>query len=73
MCVRARLADDEWTLCSVCRRPLRAAECGVLMDGLDTSPTHASCLDGRRVAASADAPGSDDHVTLAANRQSVGV
>jgi hypothetical protein len=72
MCLRTRLADDEWTLCSVCRRPLRAADGGVPMDGFDDAPTHASCIDGRRVVAIADAPGSDDRVTLAENRQSVG-
>jgi hypothetical protein len=56
MCVRARLADPEWTLCAVCRRPLRDAERDVRTDHGDEPPTHAACLDARAAVALAETP-----------------
>jgi hypothetical protein len=54
MCMRARVADDEWTLCALCRRPLRGADGDVRTDDSDDAPTHAACLDAPAAVALAE-------------------
>lgn len=64
MCLRARLADDEWSICCVCHRPVRANEGGMRMRG-NVSPVHFDCVNAGPGPGVGERPGTNDRVASA--------
>ena len=64
MCLRARLTDDEWSICCVCHRPVRANEGGMRMRG-NVSPVHFDCVNAGPGPGVGERPGTNDRVASA--------
>jgi hypothetical protein len=64
MCLRVRLVDDEWTICRVCHRPVRAQD-GRIRTGDRDSPVCGDCVSAARGRSDAERPGTNDRVVPA--------
>lgn len=64
MCLRAQLADNDWSICCVCQRPVRAKEAGIRV-GDDVSPVHLDCVNAGPGPFVGERPGTYDRVVSA--------